>query len=121
QLLKHAHKRLESQSPAEMEAWNKAVATLREGDHYILVMVGGLPWLAIAKFSIRLFVSIAAIVAIILLLRRMVGPLPRAGSYVFFALFIALYLAGVLMSRRNTPNPLARVGKAITTYLFGEW
>jgi hypothetical protein len=38
-LLHHAHKRLKQENPEQLRQWNKAIRTLRKGDHYLLVMV----------------------------------------------------------------------------------
>ena len=130
QLLKHARARLSFQNRTELDTWKQAVATLRAGDHYVLIMLGGFdsmmpspsswPWTAIARFSIRLGVPIAVLVGIIALLRNRFGALPMVSSYVFFTLFVAVYLLGLAMSRGAVPKPVARIGKAITVYLFGK-
>jgi hypothetical protein len=39
-LMRHAHKRLKKEGPEKAQRWDKAIRTLRRGDHYILVMWG---------------------------------------------------------------------------------
>lgn len=38
-LLHHAYKRLNEENPERMRNWRQAIRTLRQGDHYLLVMV----------------------------------------------------------------------------------
>jgi hypothetical protein len=38
-LLHHAYKRLKEENPERARNWDKAIRTLRKGDHYLLVMV----------------------------------------------------------------------------------
>ncbi len=40
-LLHQACRRLERESPEKLPDWKEALQTLREGDHYILVLLGG--------------------------------------------------------------------------------
>ena len=129
QLLKHARARLTSEDPAQLETWNQAVTTLRKGDHYLLILLGGLarwmpsapslPGSAMAKLSIRILVPIAAVVGIVLLVKKF-GHSPRVSAYVYFGLFVASYLAALWLSRESAGEPLRRAGKAITRYLFGD-
>ena len=120
-LLKHARGRVKAQKGADWETWNEAVAVLREGDHYILVMLGGMPWAAIARLWIRVLAPLAFVVVVVLVLRRRFGPLPRVSPYVYFGLFLALYLVGVLWSRQPSAKPRGRVFKAVIHYFLGKW
>ena len=118
-LLKHARARLKSEDPAQVKVWKEAVAVLREGDHYILVMVGGLPWGAIARVSMRLVVPGACLVVIGLALKSRFGPLPRVSPYLYSGLLVLVYFAALFLSREKATNA-GRVLKAVTSYLFGK-
>ena len=39
-LLRHAYKRLRKENPQDARTWDQAVHTLRQGDHYLLVLWG---------------------------------------------------------------------------------
>jgi hypothetical protein len=121
QLLKHARARLKSQSAAELETWKHAVATLREGDHYLSVMVGGMGWIVPAKLSIRILAPFVCLIVVVVAFRRWYGPLPRVSPYFFFALLVAFYLASIWWSRRKGEGPMNGFLKLVIKYLFGKW
>lgn len=45
-LMRNAYKRLKREHSPERETWDEAIRTLRKGDHYILVMWGGMSGLS---------------------------------------------------------------------------
>jgi hypothetical protein len=51
-LLSHAQDRLTREEPAKMRTWDEAVATLRQGDHYLLILLNvGSTWNAVLKHA----------------------------------------------------------------------
>ncbi|MDQ1692529.1 MAG: hypothetical protein QOH85_64 [Acidobacteriaceae bacterium] len=51
-LLNHAQGRLTREEPAKMRTWDEAVATLRQGDHYLLILLNvGSTWNAVLKHA----------------------------------------------------------------------
>jgi hypothetical protein len=51
-LLSHAQDRLTREEPAKMRTWEEAVGTLRQSDHYLLVLLNvGSTWNAVLKHA----------------------------------------------------------------------
>jgi hypothetical protein len=84
-------------------------------------LLGGLPWAAVARLSIRVLAPLALLVAIVFALRSRFGPLPRVSSYVYWGILLAVYLVTVWRSRQGGTKPSGGVFKAVAYYLFGKW
>ena len=69
QLLHHARTRLKEENPERMRNWEDAIRKLREGDHYLLIMVdqskvSGVTWWMPILWGIGIGVLIAILIVI---------------------------------------------------------
>ena len=101
-LMRQAYKRLKKEKPESALMWDKAIRTLRQGDHYMLVMWGH----PLSHSSLRdwlVFVAIGLPIAIVMVAAFFLFPrrngtwpysnyIPLPNPHVMQVLFVALLL-----------------------------
>ena len=126
-LLKNAHKRISAESEAKRQTWDDAIKVLGAGDHYIMVMCDGMGFSQVLAVTGRVplstwlrLVSRLTVVAVVVfgagwLVQYFATAIGIRSSYLYFALFIAVYLIGVL------PGGLLKRGfMSLVVFLVGR-
>jgi hypothetical protein len=126
--LHHAYSRIKKENPEERHLWDEAIRTLRQGDHYILVLWDHNPYQKLFSPSFWKLLAVGILVLIILMIGfvaslhygdskptqpKTTGSIPSWVQHLLLALIIGSYLAVVLLPRlftrlfgwfRNTTN-----------------
>ena len=100
-LLAHAYERIKNSNAQAAAEWDAAIDTLREGDHYLLVLLDRTPTSSAALGSIlRLLVRLIALVSVtlglLLGLSYLLKPLGISLASFLFFLFAAIVIAVAL-------------------------
>jgi len=109
-LMSHAYKRLRKEDPEKGLQWSKAIAALRKGDHYILVLAGdsgGAGSIREWRIALAVFLPVGIVLFCIYFLPRFLPRLlPTPSPYmlrVMQVLFLALVIAAVFYPRVFAP------------------
>lgn len=99
ELMHDAYKRLKRAHSTETETWGKAIRTLRKGDHYILVMWGGMSGLSFLLLLGLALAAIAVFAGLRWLGQKFQPPNPRILQIVFVGFIVFGYLFRNQLSR----------------------
>lgn len=126
-LARRACQRLKVDSPRSA-AWDEAIQTLEQGDHYLLVMCGGssvvgtIPVKVLATFAARLLLPLSIVAVALWLLKNYLGPTAHIGWILFYGC-IALVTA-ISWLRFFRPELFKELSQrtmfAVAKYLFGR-
>lgn len=91
-LMRNAYKRLKREHSTEAQTWDEAIRTPRKGDHYILVMWGGVSGLSFLLVLGLALPAIAAFIAFNWLGHKFSPPNPRVLQVAFVGFLVFGYL-----------------------------
>jgi len=119
-LLAHAYKRIKNGDAQAVAEWDGAIDTLREGDHYLLVLWYRATTSLIPLGSIlRLFVRLAVTLGLLLGLKYLLKPLEISLASFLFLLFATTVIA-VALKPQALATYLKRAAMQIVVFLIGR-
>ncbi len=123
-LLGNAYKRLKTESPASITEWDKAIETLQQGDHYLLVLTGSgslrrLPLRSLLTLAVRLAVLISAASVVWIGLKYFLKGTGTSAGSIFAVIFVATLLLAA--TKPQAMSDLLRRGLMwLILFLFGR-
>ncbi|HEV1994868.1 MAG TPA: hypothetical protein VGR03_11085 [Candidatus Acidoferrum sp.] len=123
-LLANAHKRLKTESPISISEWDKAIETLQEGDHYLLVLsgtgsLGRIPLRSLLTLAARLAVLIFAASVVWIGLKYFLKATGTSAGSIFAVVFVASLLVAAI--KPQAVSDLSRRGLMwVILFLFGR-
>jgi hypothetical protein len=94
-LMKHAYAEIKKQDPAAKAIWDSAIRCLRKGDHYILVMCGGVQPIVVAVVVGLILLSLAFFAGLNWFTNRFPPPSP----HVLLGVFVGAIVLALLFPR----------------------
>lgn len=91
-LMKHAYAQLKKNDPVAKLMWDDAIRVLKKGDHYILVMWGGVKPLALAVVVGAVFLTIALFAG----LRWVASRFPPPNPHLLLGVFVGIIAFALL-------------------------
>jgi hypothetical protein len=123
-LLANAYKRLKTESPASVSEWDKAIETLQEGDHYLLVLSGSrsvrrIPLRSLLTLAVRLAVLIFAASVVWLGFKYFLKATGTSAGTIFALVFVASLLVAAI--KPQAISDFSRRGLMwLILFLFGR-
>jgi hypothetical protein len=123
-LLANAYKRLKTESPASVTEWDKAIDTLQEGDHYLLMLSGSgslrrIPLGSLITLAVRLAVLIFAASVVWIGLKYFLKATGTSLGSIFAVVFVASLLLAAI--KPQAISDFSRRGLMwLTLFLFGR-
>jgi hypothetical protein len=123
-LLPNAYRRLKTESPASVSEWDKAIETLQEGDHYLLVLSGRgslrrVPLRSLVTLAVRLAVLIFATLVVWIGLKYFLKATGTSAGSVFAVIFLASLLMAAIKPQAIS-NLVMRGFMWLTLFLIGR-
>jgi len=123
-LLAHAYKRIKNGDAQAVAEWDAAIDTLREGDHYLLVLwdratTSLIPLGSILRLFVRLAVLVSVTLGLLLGLKYLLKPLEISLASFLFLLFATTVIA-VALKPQALATYLKRAAMQIVVFLIGR-
>jgi hypothetical protein len=123
-LLAHAYERIKNGNAQAVAEWDAAIDTLREGDHYLLLLwdrtaTSSTPLGSILRLLVRLVVLVSVTLGLLLALKYLLKSLGISlASFLFF--FFATTVIAVALKPQSVGAYLKRAGLQIVVFLIGR-
>jgi len=112
-LMKRAYKRLKSRHSPDKETWDAAIRVLRKGDHYILVMWGGISPLTFLILLALILFALSALIVINWVAKSFRPPDARTLQIAF----VTCIVLGYLLRRRLAETVNFLVDRTVTRWI----
>jgi len=123
-LLAHAYERIKNGNAQTVAEWDSAISTLREGDHYLLVLwdrtaTSRIPLKSILRLLVRLTVLVLVTLGLLLGLKYLLKPFGVSLGSFLFLLFATTAIA-VSIRPQTVGAFLKHAAKQIVVFLIGR-